>query len=288
MYPYKLNRDKKNTIEIIVDIKKETINEQYQKSFLKLQKELTVPGFRKGKAPKNIAEKNIKKDEVYQELIKDLLPEIYGEILKKENLKPIISPKIELIKAKEDEDWQIKITLAEKPLINLGDYKTVIKKIKNEAKKADIWIPGKDKEKKEKTEADNYQLLNKVLSELLNLIKFEISDLIVEQELNHRLTELLDDIKKIGLTVDGYLQSKKTTMEELKKKMTSEIIDGYKIEFILQEIADKEDIKVEDSDLDKLFSHIKDEKEKEEVKKNAYFYAALLRKQKTIDFLLNL
>jgi len=47
-------------------------------------------------------------------LAQKLISRIYQEIVTKESLKPIISPKVDLVKAKEGEDWQIKITLAEK------------------------------------------------------------------------------------------------------------------------------------------------------------------------------
>ena len=62
----------------------------------------------------------------------------------------------------------------------------------------------------------------------------------------------------------------------------------HKIEFILGEIADKEGIKVEKSDLDKLFLNIKDEKERKMAETNGYYYASILRKQKTLDFLTSL
>lgn len=135
MYNYKLNKLPKNTVEINVDIPKATIEEEYSVAFKKLQADLTIKGFRKGKVPKNLAEKHLKKEDVYQELVKSLLPKLYEEIVKKENLRPIINPKIELIKAKADEDWQIKITIAEKPAVTLLDYKELVKKIKAENKK---------------------------------------------------------------------------------------------------------------------------------------------------------
>ena len=43
---------------------------------------------------------------------------------------------------------------------------------------------------------------------------------LVESELNLQLTQLLDDVQKIGLTVDSYLQSKGLTMERLKEQYT--------------------------------------------------------------------
>jgi len=285
MYSYKKNLLPKNTIELIIDIPKEEIKNAYQKVFLSLQKKLTFPGFRKGSVPKELAEKNIKKEKIYEELIADLIPKIYEEIIKKESLIPISSPKIELIKAKEDEDWQIKITLAQKPTVDLKNLKTIIQKIKTEQKKEEIWVPGKDQ--KENQEIKNQKLLNLILNALLKEIPCDISDLLIEEELNHRLASLLDEIKKIGLTVDAYLKSKNLTVEQLKQQYRKEIEETYKLEFILLAIADKENITVEKKDLEKIFAHLSPE-ERKKTEANSYFYAAIIRKQKTIDFLINL
>ncbi len=292
MYTHKINKLAKNTIEIIVDIPKDTVKKEYDSSFLYLKDNLELQGFRKGKVPREIAEKNIKKELVYEQMVKSLVPNIYQEVIKKENLKPVISPKIELIKAKENEDWQIKITLAEKPIIDLGRYRDVIRKVRLSQKKEDIWVPGKNKgasEPSEKEKSKNQQeLLNTILAAILKEIKIEISEIIIEEELNHRLTNLLTDIQKIGLTVETYLKSKNLTQEQLRDRYRKEIEETYKLEFILSEVAEKENITVEQKDLDQLFAKITDPKERESAKANSYFYASILRKQKTLDYLLTM
>jgi FKBP-type peptidyl-prolyl cis-trans isomerase (trigger factor) len=287
MYSYKKNLLPKNTVELIIDIPKQEIKNVYQKAFLSLQKELTLPGFRKGSVPKEMAEKNIKKEKVYEKLIADLVPKIYEEIIKKESLTPLSLPKIELLKAKEEEDWQIKITLAQRPTVDLKNLKTIIQKIKAEQKKEEIWVPGKTQKEKENQEVKNQKLLNLILNALLKEVPCEISDLLIEEELNHRLVSLLDDIKKIGLTVDAYLKSKNLTIEQLKEQYRKEIEETYKLEFILLAIADKENITVEKQDLEKIFVNLSSE-ERKKVEENSYFYASILRKQKTLDFLINL
>ncbi len=290
MVTHKLNRLPKSTVEMIVDIPKDIISTSYDEAFKKLQENLEIEGFRKGKVPKEIAEKHLKKDSVYQELIRMILPKIYDDIVKKEGLHPVISPKIELVKAKEGEDWQIKIQVAERPVVTLGDYKKLIKEAKQNVKKGDIWTPGKDKgtQTDEEKTKQNQELLNAVLDELLKKSKIEISELILEEELNGRLSRLVDDVEKLGMTVETYLKSKNTTIEELRKQYLSEIENIHKMEFLLNEIAEQEKIQVENAELEKLFASIKDEKEKALAHQNAYFYAALLRKQKTLDFLLDL
>jgi len=287
MYSYKKNLLPKNTVELIIDIPKQEIKSAYQKAFFSLQKELTLPGFRKGSVPKELAEKNIKKEKVYEKLIADLIPKIYEEIIKKESLTPLSLPKIELLKAKEEEDWQIKITLAQKPTVDLKNLKQIVQKVKVEQKKEDIWVPGKTQKEKENQEVKNQKLLNLILNALLKEIPCEISDLLIEEELNHRLASLLDDIKKIGLTVDAYLKSKNLTVEQLKEQYRKEIEETYKLEFILLAIADKENITVEKQDFEKNFVNLSPE-ERKKAEENSYFYASIIRKQKTLDFLINL
>jgi len=287
MYQYKKTDLPKNVAEILVDIKKETIEEEYKKAFEAVRANTTIAGFRTGKAPQDVAQKHIAKDKVYQQMIRTILPKIYEEIVKKESLMPIIDPKIEMIKAKENEDWQIKITVAGKPKIELNNYQEAIKEYKSKSKKEDIWVPGKDQKPLDKNQSQQKNL-NEILSVLLKQTKVEIADMIIDEEINRRLTKLVDDIQKLGLTVDSYLKSKNLTLDQLKETYKREIEDTYKLEFVLSEIADQKQIKVEKADLDKLFVNIKDDKEKKLAEQNSYFYASVLRKQKTIDFLLAL
>lgn len=288
MYSYKKEKLPKNTTQLIVDVPKVDVKKEEEEAFSRLQKNLTVEGFRQGKVPAEIAKKHLTKEVVYQELAQKMISRIYQEVLTKEGLKPIISPKVDLVKAKEGEDWQIKIILAEKPTVTLGDYKKVIKDVKSKVKKSNIWVPGKEKDAKKPEEEDKNQLLNEVLTALLNESKIEVSDLVIDEEVNHRLTHLIDEIQKIGLTTEKYLKSKNLTMDGLKDQFKKETEDTYKLEFILAEIADKENLKVEQADLDKLFVNIKDEKERKSAEQNSYYYATILRKQKTLDYLISL
>lgn len=277
----------KNTYEISVKVGWSKIDEEAKSAFKELLSELDMPGFRKGKVPAKIGEKQIKKEAIYERLIRKYLPVLYQEVITKSGLKPVVSPKVEMVKSAPDADWEFKFTVAEKPEIVLGDYKKAVKDAKTKATKAEIWVPGKEPAKEVK-KPDQSKLINEVLTALLTAVKCEISDLILEEEINRRLAKLVDDVQKIGLTVEKYLASSNLTMEKLKSRLATEVADTYKIEFILAEIADKESIKIEEADLDKIFAGITDEKERAEAKKNAYFYASIMRKQKAIEFLTSL
>ncbi len=286
MYTYKRTNLKKNTIELALKVPKEDIAKEYEVTFKKLMQELEVEGFRKGKVPKDIAVKHLNRDLVYDRLIRTYIPRVYSEIIEKEDLKPIISPRIDFAKANEKEDWEIKFTTALAPEVVLGKYKEKIIEAKKNLAESDIWIPGKSKEptpeEKEKRKQAEFQA---GLQALLSEAKVEIADVILDEEVEKRLTKLVDDVQKVGLTMDSYLKSKNITKEQITDQIRKEIKESYKIEFILQQIADTENIKVEQVDLERIFASIKNEKEKETAKKNAYYYAAVLRKQKTLDYI---
>lgn len=282
---------KKNTFQFDVTVDKQKINSQYEALFNQRMKELKVEGFRKGKAPKKIAQQKIDQNSVYQALIQKLIPQIYAELVKQENLKPLISPKIEIVKAKEGEDWLIKFVIAEKPAVDLKNYQQLVRKIKKEGTETDIWVPGSTKSGQDKTKKrDKNQriILNKILNGLLKESKVEISPLIIESELNKRLTQLVDDVGKVGMTMDAYLKSKNETLDSIKERHKKEIADMYKLEFILEKIADEEKIVVDQSDLKSFLASIEDEEARRQVEKNAYFYSSLIRRQKTLDYLLGL
>ena len=291
MYTYQIKTHPDYQVDIEVKISKETVNDYYEQSFEELRKELKVEGFRKGNVPKKIAEKKINKSQVYEKLIEKLLPKIYQEIIQKEKLRPITEPQVDIKTTKENEDWQVILKFAVKPKINLKDYKKLISDYNKKRKKVDIWVPGKmekDKQKENDKEGKRVENINEIFNLLLKEVDCPIPNIIIEQELNRKLSSLIDELQKIGLTIEAYLKAKNLKLEKLKENYKKEIKDIYRLEFILQEIADKEKIIVETKDIELLLSNIKDEKERLRAKENSYLYAALLRKQKTIDFLINL
>ncbi|KXK10922.1 MAG: Trigger factor [Microgenomates bacterium OLB23] len=255
-------------------------------------KETDVPGFRKGSAPIDIARNTIAKEKVYDKLIQKLFSDAYKQILETDKLQPALSPQADLKRAQEGEDWELSLKIALQPEITLPDYKKIIANAQAEAKKDDIWVPGKSEEKpadiEAQTNARREKLLQKVLDELAKQTTIELSSVIKDYELQRRQTQLLDDVRKVGLSIDAYLNSKNLTQDELKKHFMDDIETTYKLEYALSEIADKENITVEPAEVDKLFAHIKDEAEKKEAQKNTYVYISMLRKQKVIDFLSSL
>ncbi len=289
MPTHTIKKQPKSTVEILVKLPWIDVQAAYKTSFTTLHAQFEMGGFRKGKVPTELAEKNIDKDKVYSHLIREIMPKIYEDIIKKEGLHPILSPKIDLVKAKENEDWELKIMVAEKPEVKLKEYKKKVQEAKKGLKTDAIWVPGKEEKKDPKDEnAKKEKALNVSLEAVLAETECELPPLLIEEELDRRLTQMVDDVQKIGLTMEKYLQTRNLTLESVKERLIKEITDMYKLEFILQAIADEEKLEVKQEDLNALFSNIKEEKDRKSAEANAYFYASVLRKQKALDFIIGL
>jgi FKBP-type peptidyl-prolyl cis-trans isomerase (trigger factor) len=285
-----IHRLEDGTIELIILIPWSDIETTYQEAIDILVKQVEVKGFRKGKAPKKLAQEKLEKDTIYQEVIRMIIPKAYTEAIQNHKVTPIIQPDITLTKAKENEDWEIKALTCEKPKIDVSPYKKIIKETKGELKKDDLWLPGKEnkEQKQENTEEKRQKTLNLILSSLLSKIICTIPAILVKTDVEKRLTALIDDVRGLGLTIDTYCKSKSTTPEALRSQYEMEAKQAYKLEFILEDIADFEKIVVSDTEIDAMIAKTKDEKEKNELTKNRYMLAHLLRRQKTLDTLLSL
>ncbi|MBP9797595.1 hypothetical protein KBC70_00420 [Candidatus Woesebacteria bacterium] len=279
--------DKHRTAVYQATIPFKEIEEKFEITLQKIAQETEIEGFRKGKAPIDIVRKTTSKEKVYDELIQGMIPGIYNDAVKMDNLRPFISPKIELKSAKENEDWIIELSIALEPSVDIPDYKKIVEDVRANSKKDDIWVPGKDAtedadakvvEKKEK-------FLNDVLKKLMDDTKIEMSQMLIDEEVKIRLSRLVDDVRKIGLTIEAYLKSRDTSQEKLQEELVQDIMNTYKLEYALNQIGDKENITVAKSDVDALLEGIKDPQERAKAEQNAYVYTMMLRKQKIIDFL---
>lgn len=281
-----LKKQEDGTIELTVTIPWEDVEKSYNEHVNEFIKHVEIKGFRKGKAPRERAEKELDKDKVYQEVIKHLVPKAYADAVKHHALKPIVTPDIKLTKAKEKEAWEFIALTCEQPLINLDNYKKLISDAKGELKKDELWIPGKsDKQVKEEEDADKkrQKQLNVVLEHLIKNVDIVIPHILIKAEVEQRLTRLLDELQKLGLTIDTYAKSKGITPDVVRKQHESEVINTFKLEFILETIADKEGVVVQDKDIDDIISKVTDKKEQESLKNNKYYLANLIRRQKTLD-----
>lgn len=288
------NKLEDGTIELTITIPWADVEKKYQEMVEKTLSEIELPGFRKGKAPRKLALEKIDKTKVYEEVLKLIIPNAYNEALTAQKVKPVVSPKIELKEATENKDWVIRALTCERPVLELGEYKKKITDLNN-AKKNKIWVPGDDKNPSQATGAGNREpaaakkpTLDEILKTVYESVKINIPALLTEHEVNRSLSELLDETKKLGLTVDQYLASTGRTADGVRHEYEEQAKRTLTLEFALEEIADKEGVLVSDDDIDTVIKSAKTDQERDALSKERYYLASVLRRQKTLDFLGNL
>jgi len=262
-----------NTIELTITIPVAVIKAARAEAIEAFTKEIQVPGFRKGMAPKDVVEKRIDPDRLREEILKKLLPRTYVETVKEHAISPIINPKIHVNKLEDGKDWEYTAITCEAPKISLNGYKEKIKTLNAKAK---IAIPGKE------PQTVNFDEVAKLI---LETVEMTIPQILVEGEVDRLLSQTLDDVKKLGLTLDQYLASTKRTVEQLRAEYAQRAINDLKLEFGLQKIAEEENITVEEKEIDEAIAKTNNDAERQNLQANRHLLAVILRQQKTLDFL---
>lgn len=269
-----IDRKSDGTIAVTITIPWTDVTKTYEHVVADMVKKAELPGFRAGKAPRELVEKNLDKTKIYEEALKTLIPATYNEAISKEGVKPIVNPKIELKDATENKDWVFIAHTCERPAVTLGDYKKAITGLKTK-----ILKPGEEPKK---------PTLDEILVALYNNVTVFLPGLLIEHEVNRLLSELIDQTKKLGLTVEQYLASTQRTSETIKQEYEQQAKRTLALEFALENIADVEGIIVSDDDIDAVIKTGKTDEEKDALKNQRYYLASVLRRQKTLDFLASL
>lgn len=272
-----ITRQEDGTIVLNITIPHSLIKKTTEDVIIQTAQETSIPGFRKGKAPKKLVADKIDKGKVKEETLGKLLPQAYAEAVKKHDIKPILNPRIHVDELSDDKDWQFTASTCEAPEVDLDNYKEEIKKLTAKSK---IIVPGKE----ERGEIP----VNELLNTLIQGTKIKVSKIIVEQEVERLLAQTLDEIKRLGLTLDQYLSSTKKTAEDLRKEYEKKALSDIKLEFALSKIAEEEKISVSEKDVEDAIKSAKDESERKGLEANRYLLASIIRQQKTLDFIKNL
>jgi len=113
---------KKNINEIKVTIDGEVWSKAIDTTFQKKNKEVTIPGFRKGKATKEIFLKKYGVESLFLDSADLVIEEAYAKALTDSKLEPVVQPKVEIVDISE-EKVEFKFTIITRPEVNIKTYK---------------------------------------------------------------------------------------------------------------------------------------------------------------------
>lgn len=264
------------TLELTVKIPWAEASKAQEEIENELIKSVKIAGFRPGQAPKNVAKAKLNPELVREEMLKKVIGKAYNKALDTYKLNPIISPRIHIEVFTEGTDVTFTAETCEEPQVELGKYKEEVQKVTAKSK---IAIPGKEQEKPS---------LDAILDAAMKEAKVTVPEILIENETSRLLSQMLDELKKLGLTLDQYLSSRGLEAEKLRSEYKAKAENDLKLEFFLRKVADEEKITVEKEDIENAIGSIENPKEREEIMKNPYLVASIIRQQKTVTYLSSL
>ncbi|HZE87176.1 MAG TPA: trigger factor [Methylomirabilota bacterium] len=271
-----LERQKDGTIKVTITLPHAEVATTRTEVVNQLAQQANIPGFRKGKAPEKLVEGKLNEEQVREEILKKLIPQAYTTAVQEHNLKPIMNPKLHVEKIEEGTDWVFHAFTCELPTIDLSKYKEAVQKVTAKGK---IVVPGKEEQKPS---------MDEIVQAVIENTTVQVPGILVEQETDRLIAQLLEDIKKLGLSLDQYLATTKKSPQDLRGEYAMRAQNDIKLEFVLQKIAEEEKIAVDAKEIDEAIAKAKNPAEKQNLEANRYLLAGILRQQKTLDFLMNL
>ena len=150
----KIEDVEKNVVQLEIEVDAAKFEEGLQQSFKKNVSKFNVPGFRKGKAPRNIVERYYGEQALYDDAINIVAADAYDQAIEEKKLQPVDRPEIDIIQIGNKQNFIFTAKVTVKPEVELGAYMGV------EVNKANALI----------TEDDVENELNKVVEKNSRLI----------------------------------------------------------------------------------------------------------------------
>ena len=119
------NTENKNEVKLSFTIEAEKFDEAMKRVYAKTAKYFTIPGFRKGKAPMQMVEKQYGSDIFNEDTFNELVPDIYDAAIKENNIEAVSKPDIDITQIGKGKDLICTAIVQVKPEVKLGKYKGI-------------------------------------------------------------------------------------------------------------------------------------------------------------------
>ena len=135
-----VEKKEKSTVELVIEVGAEEFEAAVEKAYRKTRGQISVPGFRKGKAPRKIIESMYGSGVFYEDAVNELYPSAYAQAVAEQNLDEVGYPQIEIVSVGK-EGFTFKALVSVRPEVKLGEYKGLTAP-KDEVKVTDEDIQG--------------------------------------------------------------------------------------------------------------------------------------------------
>jgi len=278
-------------LKLTVTVENSKVANTYQKIVDQIVENADIKGFRKGKAPKEVVMEKTDVSKIHGEVISELLKQTYPDVLKEKAIFPYSHPKIEVKEFELDKDFVYEAIVATKPEVKLGDYKKIVKKLISEKDK-EIKKAKEEalKEGKELPEANSELSAEEIVNAIVEDSKFELSELLVNEETDRLLERFINQIRQLNLNVDQLLKAQNKTYDDLLQDHKKIAENNIKSEFVLNEIVKDQKLDATEAEIEEFANNIGDENLKAQLlnTEQKWYVKATIEKNKAVEYLRNL
>lgn len=139
----------KNMAKLTIEVSAEELEKAIQRAYLKQRGKISVPGFRKGKVPRQMLEKMYGVEIFYDDAANSLIPEAYGKAYDECELEIVSQPKVEVVQLEKGKPFIFTAEVAVKPEVTLGEYKGLkVDKVSNRVTAKEVEAKLEEEQKK--------------------------------------------------------------------------------------------------------------------------------------------
>jgi len=118
-----IEKQENNIVKVDIEVPAKEAATYYNNAAKRLAQYVNIPGFRKGKAPRNIVEQNIGEERIKSEALESALPAIFSDVIKENDFDIVAQPYVESYDYKLGENLKITAKIELRPEVTLGQYK---------------------------------------------------------------------------------------------------------------------------------------------------------------------
>ena len=108
-----------------IEVPEDVVSRAMDRAYTTLVRQVTVPGFRRGKAPRSILERHLGAGAIREEALRRLVPEQYSEAVTQSGISPVASPSVDIQEAEDGKGLRLTATVEIYPEVTLPDYRAI-------------------------------------------------------------------------------------------------------------------------------------------------------------------
>lgn len=121
----KLEKIENSEAHIEIEVSNERVEEGLQQAYRKVVKQVSIPGFRKGKVPRELLERHFGKEVLLQEALEFIVPDAYEKAIEELDIEVLAQPEFDFPEIDGDQPFTFKVRVAVKPEVKLGDIEGI-------------------------------------------------------------------------------------------------------------------------------------------------------------------